>query len=240
MQTKTLSSHKQKRLWWIFSRSCDVVVHYKLEQLQPKSWNTAKAKVVTLIPLIGRKHAAMLRGVQRWLKRNHYRRGKRSGNIVLKEHIAAKRDKFLIEFFANRSLPQETQLREVYLDESYIHQHYKKNTDSLYDPNDEQDLQVGKEKNKGHRYCFLCAIQGPNRESSLQIWERMEGYWISFNWQTCSQQTEVGLFLVVYGPSAPSRRNFTKETITRSSIQLTSLSGGTINFYPTYINLLSL
>ena len=113
-------------------------------------------------PDYGRKHAAMLRGVQRWLKRNHYRRGKRSGNIVLKEHIAAKRDKFLIEFFANRSLPQETQLREVYLDESYIHQHYKKNTDSLYDPNDEQDLQVGKEKNKGHRYCFLCAIQGPN------------------------------------------------------------------------------
>ena len=48
------------------------------------------------------------------------------------------------------------------MDESYIHQHYKKNVDSLFDPNDEQDLQVGKEKNKGHRYCFLCAIQGPN------------------------------------------------------------------------------
>eukprot|EP00977_Amphora_coffeiformis_P022112 scaffold10488_cov92-Amphora_coffeaeformis.AAC.1 len=72
------------------------------------------------------KHAAMLRGVQRWLQRNHYKRGKRSGNIVFKEHIAAKRDKYLIEFFANRSLPPETQLREVYLDESYIHQHYKK------------------------------------------------------------------------------------------------------------------
>ena len=113
-------------------------------------------------PKYSQLHAAMLRGVQRWLQRNHYKRGKRSGNIVMKEHIAAKRDKYLIEFFANRSLPPETQLREVYLDESYIHQHYKKDVDSLYDPNDEQDLQVGKDKNKGNRYCFLCAIQGPN------------------------------------------------------------------------------
>ena len=113
-------------------------------------------------PEYQKKHQSMLRGVQRWLKRNHYRRGRRSGNIVMKEYIAVKRDKFLIEFFKNRSLPQEHRLREVYLDESYIHQHYKKDVDSLYDPNDEQDLQFGKGKNKGNRYCFVCAIQGPN------------------------------------------------------------------------------
>lgn len=113
-------------------------------------------------PKYQQKHQAMLRGVQRWLLKNKYRRGRRSGNIVMKEHIAVKRDKFLIEFFNNRVLPQESRLREVYLDESYIHQHYKKDVDSLYDPNDEQDLQVGKDKNKGNRYCFLCAIQGPN------------------------------------------------------------------------------
>ena len=53
-------------------------------------------------------------------------------------------------------------LREVFLDESYIHQHYHKFFDSLWDPNDEQDLQIGKDANKGNRYCFLCAIQGPN------------------------------------------------------------------------------
>ena len=102
------------------------------------------------------------RSMRRWLQRNGYRRGKRSGNIVMKEHIALHRDLYLKAFFANRALPIEEQLWEVYLDESYIHQHYKKNNDSVWDPNDDQDLQFGKEKNKGNRYCFLCAIQGPN------------------------------------------------------------------------------
>ena len=50
----------------------------------------------------------------------------------------------------------------MYLNESYIHEHYKKDADSVWDPNDNQDLQVGKLPNKGNRYCFLCAIQGPN------------------------------------------------------------------------------
>ena len=80
----------------------------------------------------------------------------------MKAHVAAKRDIYLTKFFANRCLPQDKRLREVYLDESYIHQHYKKDVDSLWDPNDEQDVQVGKAANKGNRYCFLCAIQGPD------------------------------------------------------------------------------
>ena len=109
-----------------------------------------------------KKYAAEIRATQRWLRKNHYKRGKRSGNVVLKEHIALKRDQYLTTFFTNRSTPQESRLREVYLDESYIHQHYKKDVDSLYDPNDKQDLQIGKDKNKGNRYLFLCAIQGPN------------------------------------------------------------------------------
>ena len=102
------------------------------------------------------------RSMRRWLERNGYRRGKRSGNIVMKEHIALHRDLYLKAFFANRELPPAEQLREVYLDESYIHQHYKKSNDSIWDPNDDQDVQFGKDKNKGNRYCFLCAIQGPN------------------------------------------------------------------------------
>jgi len=102
------------------------------------------------------------RSMRRWVERNGFKRDKRTGNIVLKEHIALHRDLYLKAFFANRALPPEEQLREVYLDESYIHQHYKKNDDSVWDPNDDQDIQYGKEKNKGNRYCFLCAIQGPN------------------------------------------------------------------------------
>lgn len=102
------------------------------------------------------------RSMRRWLERNEYRRGRRTGNIVMKEQIALQRDVYLKAFFANRSSPAEERLREVYLDESYIHQHYKKNNDSLWDPNDDQDVQFGKEQHKGNRYCFLCAIQGPN------------------------------------------------------------------------------
>ncbi|KAH9112766.1 hypothetical protein LEN26_002882 [Aphanomyces euteiches] len=48
----------------------------------------------------------------------------------------------------------------VYLDESYIHHHYARHGESLYslyDPNDEQELQV-KSKHKGQRYCFIGAI----------------------------------------------------------------------------------
>lgn len=115
-----------------------------------------------LDPEYNKKYGAAQRATQRWLKRNHYKRGKRSGNIVMKEYIALKRDIYLTFLFSNKTAPQELRLREVYLDESYIHQHYKKDVDSLYDPNDEQDLQVGKDQNKGNRYCFLCAIQGPN------------------------------------------------------------------------------
>jgi transposase len=80
----------------------------------------------------------------------------------MKAHVALHRDIFLKKFFANRSLPKETRKREVYLDESYIHQHYHKCDDSCWDPNDEQDLQIGKRPAKGNCYCFLCAIQGPD------------------------------------------------------------------------------
>jgi len=109
-----------------------------------------------------KEYATAYRTMRRWLERNNYKRGKRSGNIKMKEHVAIKRDLYLSAFFANQALPAQERLREVYLDESYIHQHYKKDADSIWDPNDDQDLQVGKLPNKGNRYCFLCAIQGPN------------------------------------------------------------------------------
>mgnify|MGYP005854614081 CR=1 FL=1 len=104
--------------------------------------------------------ATAYRRCRGYLQQLGYKRGKRSGNIVVKQHIAVKRDLFLKAFFENRR-KRNGRLREVFLDESYIHQHYNKNEDSVYDPNDEQDLQVGKQPHKGNRYCFLCAIQGP-------------------------------------------------------------------------------
>ncbi|KAG7338657.1 hypothetical protein IV203_020721 [Nitzschia inconspicua] len=58
--------------------------------------------------------------------------------------------------------PQRIRLREVYLGESYIHEHYHRNDDSLWDPNDDQDIQYSKAPAKGKRYCFAAAIQGPD------------------------------------------------------------------------------
>lgn len=107
-------------------------------------------------------HDTALRTTRRWLERNGYRRGRRKGNIRPKPEIAIKRDLYLQAFFANRSLPKETRLREVYLDESYIHEHYHRFDDSLWDPSDDQDIQIGKLQHKGRRYCFLAAIQGPD------------------------------------------------------------------------------
>ena len=107
--------------------------------------------------------AAAYRCTRRWLKRNHYQRGRRSNQIVQKEGVILKRHKYLHDFFKNRDEPdQSLKYREVYMDESYIHQHYNHNDDSIWDPNNDQDIQVGRNNYKGARYCFAAAIQGPN------------------------------------------------------------------------------
>jgi hypothetical protein len=88
--------------------------------------------------------------------------GKRRGNLVPSEANVAKKHHYLRTFFANRAKPPGERLREVYTDESYIHEHYHRNEDSLWDPNDDQDVIYQKEKHKGRRYCFCAAIQGPD------------------------------------------------------------------------------
>ena len=47
--------------------------------------------------------------------------------------------------------------RIEYMDESYIHKNYCKHKDSLYNPNDEQDLTTVAH-HKGQSYCFIAAI----------------------------------------------------------------------------------
>ena len=57
-----------------------------------------------------------------------------------------------------------------------MHQHCHKFDDLIWDPNDEQDPQVGKLKHKGNQCCFLCASQGPNpREADVVEKEKLEG-----------------------------------------------------------------
>jgi hypothetical protein len=102
------------------------------------------------------------RSVQQWLSEfGGYERGKEVGNLVPLPENIAKKHHYLRTFFANRAKAPEERLREVYTDESYIHEHYHCNEDSLFDPNDEQDVIYQKEKHKGRRYCFCAAIQGP-------------------------------------------------------------------------------
>jgi hypothetical protein len=102
------------------------------------------------------------RNVRAWLEACNYRRGKRHGNIVPDASLTVKRHDYLQKFFENRNAPPESRLREVYLDESYIHEHYHRNDDSIWDPSDEQDVRFKKDPAKGRRYCFAAAIQGPN------------------------------------------------------------------------------
>jgi hypothetical protein len=91
-----------------------------------------------------------------------YDSGKRRGNLVPSPQNVAKKHHYLRTFIANRAKPPRERLREVYTDESYIHEHYHHNEDSLFDPDDDEDVIYQKEKHKGRRYCFCTAIQGPD------------------------------------------------------------------------------
>lgn len=99
---------------------------------------------------------AGLRAVQRFLVAKGYERGKKKGakNYRLKEHIAVMRDKYVLRMTEEND--KKTR-RIVYMDESYIHKNYCRHEDSLYDPNDEQDLTTVAH-HKGQRYCFIAAI----------------------------------------------------------------------------------
>ena len=63
--------------------------------------------------------------VRRFLKRNGYCRGKKKLQYFLSEANMQKRDIFLRTLIKNRAKSNKQCLREVYLDESYIHHHYK-------------------------------------------------------------------------------------------------------------------
>ena len=92
-------------------------------------------------------------------------------------------------FFANRALPPEDRLREVYMDESYIHEHYHRNDDSIWDPTDEQDVQQSKDCHKGRRYCFACAIQGSNPQVALEDNVHEPTLVPGLVWAFCPQKT---------------------------------------------------
>jgi hypothetical protein len=105
-------------------------------------------------------YKAAIRSVQRLLIHFGYKRGKRKDNIIPNEANLLKRDKYLVQFFANRAKPPGERLREVYTDESYLHLHHNHSDQSVWNPADNLDLRTGQERNTGRRFCFCTAIQG--------------------------------------------------------------------------------
>lgn len=135
------------------------------------------------------KFAAANRIVHRFVRSCGFRRGRRTGNIVQKESVIVHRNIFLREFFHNRQLPPNERLREVMMDESYIHHHYHKFDDSIFDPSDNQGVQVINAPPKGRSSCFAAAIQGPDpRVESPTCSEEKAGLVSGSFWRFCPQQ----------------------------------------------------
>ena len=106
--------------------------------------------------------ASALRCVQRYLSRHGFSRGD-SATVPIQETGAIReaRIQYLQRLIDNESLPPEQQLRIVDLDESYIHHHYRRHNDSLFDPND-ADFRQPRTQKKGKRLCFVDAIRKSN------------------------------------------------------------------------------
>jgi hypothetical protein len=100
------------------------------------------------------------RQVSRWLQRRYYQRGKRTGTLVQEKSVITLRNHYLQRFFENRAKPPQIRLREVYVDEGYIHQNYHRRDDSIWDPADDQDLQFSHIPGENGRCYFLAAMQG--------------------------------------------------------------------------------
>jgi len=102
------------------------------------------------------------RRVRYLLGRLGYRRGRRKdGQVEEKPHHIEMWKEYLTTVEENRKKPLETRNCEVYLDESYCHNHHHNSKLSVHDPNDKEDKQK-QEKHKGRRFCFAAAIRGPD------------------------------------------------------------------------------
>jgi transposase len=103
---------------------------------------------------------AVLRTTQRFIERAGFRRGnpKKQMDVVTKQKVVNARDLYLCEVWKNRSEGRDTErrYRRVFLDESYIHHHYKNQHLSIFNPLDAAF--IPRENHKGRRYCFIAAI----------------------------------------------------------------------------------
>ncbi|ETV98931.1 hypothetical protein H310_08418 [Aphanomyces invadans] len=88
--------------------------------------------------------AGIIALVQVYLEKLGFKRGKQRGHATYKVSSA---HAALRDVYIDRMTDLSPDTPVVYLDESYIHHHYARHDDNLYDPSDDAPL---KEKHKGH------------------------------------------------------------------------------------------
>lgn len=119
----------------------------------------AKEKFITVDQSNATSMASAIRCMNRWLERHDFERGL-AGRKSIEEmgHMRQKRADYLFALQANRGKGPGA-LREVYLDESYVHEHHNalKHTISLQQGAEGSAVRL---KMKGRRFCFIAAIQG--------------------------------------------------------------------------------
>ena len=101
------------------------------------------------------------RCVRRWLQHHGWMHGRKKGKVKMMEtpKLRSQRAQYLATMKANR---EGEKLREVFTDESYVHQHYHHDDRTLYDPADKQDIAQKKHRFKGDRYNMIGCILGPD------------------------------------------------------------------------------
>ncbi|KAF0707795.1 hypothetical protein DYB28_016012 [Aphanomyces astaci] len=113
------------------------------------------ANIVLVDERSSKDYAACLRAVQAFLAKHGYARGKspKGTTYRMSEVHEQARDAY-VEFMVP-TVSASPRRPIVYLDESFVHHHYSRHQDSLYDPT---DTVVTKPKHKGRRYCFIAGI----------------------------------------------------------------------------------
>jgi hypothetical protein len=134
------------------------------------------------------------RGVRQVIEHLKYRRGWRR-NLCLDPSLIIKRDQYLAAFMANRLAPKESRLREVHMDESYIH--YNRNDEGIWDPNAEQDVMFKNNPTKGRCYCFAAAIQGPDWKVDNPTGEDLGGLVPNSVWAFCLTKKSITLETII-------------------------------------------
>ncbi|ETV88358.1 hypothetical protein H257_01621 [Aphanomyces astaci] len=92
-----------------------------------------------------------------------FKRGRRRGHAVYAVSSAHAADR---DVYVQHLMQVVPATPVVYLDESYIHHHYARHHDSLYDPTDDGPT---KEMHNGRRFCFIAGIMAATPTDSFVV-----------------------------------------------------------------------